>query len=75
MYDYVKGYKAPLSSLPKDIKDVVIKKMKENFFVKEKDIDKLLFEIDVYFTVDIKNYYVKENKWQLTFISKHLITL
>ena len=60
-YDYVKGYKAPLDSLPKDVKKIVKQKMIDNTDIKEEFLDDIMFEIDVYMNIDIRNYYDK--KW------------
>ena len=53
-YNYVKGYKAPLSSLPKEIREIIKEKMSQ---WEEYQIEDLMFEVDLYISVDIKNYY------------------
>jgi len=56
-YDYVKGYKAPLNSLPKDIKPIVEKKISR--YGAMEDLDNTIFEVDVYYSVDIRNFYIR----------------
>ena len=58
-YDYVKGYKSPMSSLPKNIREIVKKKMMEDSNIKKEDFDfdDIMYEIDVYVSVDVRNYY------------------
>jgi len=53
-YDYVKGYKAPLNQLPKEIREIIKEKMSQ---WEEYQIEDLMFEVDLYISVDIKNYY------------------
>jgi len=56
-YDYVKGYKSPINSLPKEIKEIVLEKLKNDSTVNNDEIDTMMYEVDVYYSVDIKNSY------------------
>jgi len=59
MFDYVKGYKGPLDSLPKDIKRIVKAEILEDKTVTKEDLETLMLEVDVYIEIDIRNYYKK----------------
>ncbi len=58
-YDYVKGYKAPLNSLPKEIREIVSEKMRNTIRNETVCIDDLIIEVDLYVSVDIKNHYLR----------------
>jgi len=60
-YDYVKGYKAPLSSLPKEIRKVVENKLQVKIKNETVSIDELMIEVDLYISVDIKNWYLRSD--------------
>ena len=62
MYDYIKGYKGPIDSLPKHIKEVVKERMLADGSITEQELKELMFEIDVYMEVDIKNFYKKQKE-------------
>ena len=56
-YDYVKGYKAPLNSLPKDIKQIVEDRMLADGTLTKEELSNLIIEVDLYVEIDIKNFY------------------
>ena len=58
-YDYVKGYKAPLNSLPKEIRECVENRMLSDGTLTKEELDNLIIEVDLYVEIDIKNFYTR----------------
>jgi hypothetical protein len=60
-YDYVKGYKGPMDSLPKEIREIVEDRMLSDGTLTKEELDNLILEVDLYVEIDIKNFYKRSD--------------
>lgn len=56
-YDMAKGFHGNIDQVPKDFRDLVIQQFKAQN--PNADIDKFILDVDIYISVDLRNYWKK----------------